>query len=68
MTNSIESDGSLCVNVNDVVSNVNEVVFLANVRFEKRAIFRMSKAAIEMVKEYNPDFNSEYAGLVEPPE
>lgn len=60
MTISTESDPSLYV-------NGDEVVFLANVRFEKQAAFRMSKAAIESMKRHNPDFKYEYAGLTEAP-
>ena len=51
-----------------VIVNVNEVVFASKVRFEKLAVFRMSKAAIERSKEFLPDIKSEYAALVEAPE
>ena len=61
MTISIESNESLIV-------NVNEVVFVADVRFEKQAAFRMSKASIEKMKEYIPDFKYEYAGVTDAPE
>lgn len=61
MTISTESEPS-------VIVNVDEVVFASKVRFEKLVVFRMSKAAIEMAKEFQPDLKSEYAALVEAPE
>lgn len=51
-----------------VIVNVNEVVFASKVRFEKLAVFRMSKAAIERSKVFDPDIKGEYAALVEAPE
>ncbi len=53
-----------------VIVNVDEVVFVSKVRFEKLAVFRMSKAAIERAKKFDPDLKikSEYAALVEAPE
>jgi hypothetical protein len=61
MTLSTESEPS-------VIVNVDEVVFMSKVRFEKLAVFRMSKAAIESMKEFDPDSKSNYAALVEAPE
>ena len=61
MTISTESEPS-------VIVNVDEVIFASRVRFEKQAVFRMSKAAIERSKTFQPDIKSEYAALVEAPE
>lgn len=61
MTISTESEPS-------VIVNVDEVVFASKVRFEKLAVFRMSKAAIERSREFDPDSKSNYAALVEAPD
>lgn len=61
MTLSTESDPSLYV-------NLDEVVFVHRVMFEKQVGFRMSKAEIEKRKTLDPDYNYKYAGLVDAPE
>lgn len=60
MSINTESDERLYV-------KVRRIDVLAPIVFERQASFRMSKAEIKRHKEYKPDYDYEYAGLVEAP-